>query len=242
MTSDFLGPVTEIFVFAVILVSWTPRIISMSFPFPWSQLKLGSSHLWLRLCSRSFPIIVHLPDSNRDTHLFHHHYEWNLLFFNENRVCSPPNTVHQHPGRECPKCEWVFAQSSLTDFWATLTIYTACARPILSFPWSWTEKYCLRKTSPRIQVSVDILTVSSFKVVEQWPLESWGIRNTHQSPWALTCNSRQYSDPAQFLVLFPSFGNYQGVLWAAGDVRVHPKPKRDKTRGCHEERCQVGED
>ena len=34
MTSDFLGPVTEIFVFALILLSWIPRIISMSRPFP----------------------------------------------------------------------------------------------------------------------------------------------------------------------------------------------------------------
>ena len=30
MTSDFLGPITEIFVFALILVSWIPRIISMN--------------------------------------------------------------------------------------------------------------------------------------------------------------------------------------------------------------------
>ena len=34
MTSDFLGPVTEIFVFALSLVSWIPRIISMSLLFP----------------------------------------------------------------------------------------------------------------------------------------------------------------------------------------------------------------
>ena len=34
MTSDFLGPVTVIFVFALSLVSWIPRIISMSLPFP----------------------------------------------------------------------------------------------------------------------------------------------------------------------------------------------------------------
>ena len=34
MTSDFLGPVTEIFVFALSLVSWIPRIISVSLPFP----------------------------------------------------------------------------------------------------------------------------------------------------------------------------------------------------------------
>ena len=30
MTSDFLGAVTEVFVFALILVSWFPRIISMN--------------------------------------------------------------------------------------------------------------------------------------------------------------------------------------------------------------------
>ena len=145
MTSDFLGPVTEIFVFALILLSWIPRIISMSLPFPWSQLGDDSSQLWFRLCSRSFPIIVHLPDSIRDTCLFQHHYEWNPLFFffflnplffTGNRVCSPPNIVHHHPGHECPKWEWVFAQSGLTDSWATPSIYTACARPILSFPWS----------------------------------------------------------------------------------------------------------
>ena len=34
MTSDFSGPITEILVFALILVSWIPRIISMSLPFP----------------------------------------------------------------------------------------------------------------------------------------------------------------------------------------------------------------
>ena len=36
MTSDFLGAVTEIFVFPLILVSWIPRIISVSLPFSWS--------------------------------------------------------------------------------------------------------------------------------------------------------------------------------------------------------------
>ena len=44
MTSDFLGQVTEIFVFALILVSWIPRIISMNFPFleaSWSMATLN---------------------------------------------------------------------------------------------------------------------------------------------------------------------------------------------------------
>ena len=136
---DFLGPVTEIFVFALSLVSWIPRIISMNLPFPWSHLDVGSSQLWFRLCSRSFSIIVHLPDRNRGTRFFHPHYEWNPLFFIENRVCRPPNTVHQHIGQEYPKCDLVFAWSGLTDSSITPSIYTAYARPILSFPGSKTE-------------------------------------------------------------------------------------------------------
>ena len=88
-----------------------------------------------------------------------------LYFFNENRVCRPPNTVHQHPGQENPKCDLVFAWSGLTDSWTTPSIYTACARPILSFPRSKTKKYTLRKMSPSIQVFLDILTMLTSKVV-----------------------------------------------------------------------------
>ena len=54
MSSDFLCPVTEIFVFALILESWIPIIISMSLSFPWSQLELGFSEYWFRLDCRSF--------------------------------------------------------------------------------------------------------------------------------------------------------------------------------------------
>ena len=166
MTSDFLGPVTEIFVFALSLVSWIPRIISVILPFLWSQLKVGSSQLWFRLGSRSFPITVHLPNTQKKgTYLFHHPYKWNPLLFNEHRVCRPRNTVHQHPGQEHPKCEWLFARNGLNDSWTTPSIYTAGARPILSFPLSKTEKYSLKKTLPRIQVSLDALTVFSLKVI-----------------------------------------------------------------------------
>ena len=165
MTSDFLGPVTEIFVFALSLVSWIPKIVSESLPFPGSQLEVGSSQLWFRFCSRSFPIIVPFPDTNGGTSLFQHHYEWNRLFFAENRVCRPTNTVHQHPGQEYPKWDLMFARSTLSYTWATPRIYTACARPILSVPPSKTEKYSLRKMSPRIQVSLDVLIVFSLKVV-----------------------------------------------------------------------------
>ena len=78
----------------------------------WISPFLEASWRWAPLncdsdCSRSFPIIVHLPDWNRETDLFQHIYEWNSFFFNENRVCSLPNTVHHHPGQECPKCEWL---------------------------------------------------------------------------------------------------------------------------------------
>ena len=165
MTSNFLGPVTEIFVFALSLVSWIPKIVSESLPFPGSQLEVGSSQLWFRFCSRSFPIIVPLPDTNGGTSLFQPHYEWNPLFFTENKVCRPTNTVHQHPGQEYPKCDLMFAQSTLTDSWTTPSIYTAHARPILSFPQSKTEKYSLRNTSHRIQFSVDVLTVFSLKEI-----------------------------------------------------------------------------
>ena len=44
MTSGFLGPITEIFVFALILASWIHRIISMSCPFleaSWSKAPLN---------------------------------------------------------------------------------------------------------------------------------------------------------------------------------------------------------
>ena len=35
----------------------------------------------------------------------------------------------------------------------------------------------------------------------------------------------QYPDLAYFLVLFPSFGKYQVIFSAAGDMRVHPNQK-----------------
>ena len=69
MTSNLLGPVTEIFVFALILVSWIPRIISMiSILFleaSWSRASLNfDSDLVLDLS---------LSDTNRGNHLFQHH-------------------------------------------------------------------------------------------------------------------------------------------------------------------------
>ena len=120
-------------------------------------------------------------------------------------MCRPPNTVHQHPGQECPKCEWVFAQSSLTDTWTTPSIYTACARPILSFPRSYTEKYSLRKTAPRIQFSVDVLTVFSLKVVKQWPLESWG--SQRHTPFSMSPYRRvpPISKPSTILCFISHF-------------------------------------
>ena len=191
MTSDFLGPITEI------LCICSDSCVLDSFPesFQWVSLFLEAS--WSRVSlnfDSDFVLDPSLPDTNRGNHFLQHHYEWNALFFTENRVCRPPNTVYQHPGQQYPKCEWVCVRSGLTDNWTTSSIYNARARPILSFPRSKTEKYSLWKTSPRIQFSVDELTLFSSKVVQQWPLESWGHRDTHQvsmSPyWWLSPISR----------------------------------------------------
>lgn len=138
--------------------------------FQWVSPFLEARWRWAPLnCDSDFVLdpsqSLHLPDSNRGTRLFQHHYEWNLLFFIENRVSRPPNTVHRHPGQEYPKCDLVFAQSGLTDSWTIPSIYTTYARTILSFPLSKTEKNSLKKTSPRIQVSLDVLTLLSWKLV-----------------------------------------------------------------------------
>ena len=161
MTSEFLLPVTEIFVFPLILVSWIPRFISMSLPFPWSQLEKGSSQFWFRLGSRHK---LHSLTQTESPICFSTIKSETLYFFTENRVYRTPNTLHHHPGQECPKCEWVYVRSGLTDSWSTSSIYTDSARPILSFLRSKTKKYSLRKTSPRNQVSVDLLTIFSLKM------------------------------------------------------------------------------
>ena len=116
-------------------VSWIPRIISMSLPFPWSQLDVGSSQLWFRICSKSFPIIIHLPDSNRDTNLFQQHYEWNPLFFNENRVCNLPNTVHQHRGKSALSVS-DFLEEPYWFLSHTKDLHCLCQANLLSFPHS----------------------------------------------------------------------------------------------------------
>ena len=168
-----------------LLISWvqSPKSLYLlwflypGFPqsFQWVSLFLEARWSWAPLNFDSDLVLdPSLPDTNRGTHLFQHHYEWNPLFLTENRVCRPPNTVHQHPGQECPKCEWVCVGSSLTDFWITPWVYTACARPTLSFPRSKTEKYTLRKTSPRAQVSVDVFTRLPWKPIKQSLLDSWG--------------------------------------------------------------------
>ena len=120
-------------------------------------------------------------------------------------------------------------RNSLTDSWTTPSIYTASARPILSFPRSKTEKYTLWKTSPRIQVSVDELTLFSRKAVKQWPLKSWG----SQRHTPVSMGPYQWLPPISRpskIILFPIFSKYQGVFSAAWDVRVHPKPEGQDMR------------
>ena len=97
-------------------------VLCPGFPesFQWVSPFLEASWRWAPLnCDSDFVLdpsqLLHLPDSNRGTRLFQHHYEWNFLFFIENRVCRPPNTVHRHPGQEYPKCDLVFDWTGLTD-------------------------------------------------------------------------------------------------------------------------------
>ena len=75
--------------------------------FQWVPLFLQANWSWASLNFVSDLVLdPSLPDTNRGIHLFQHHYKWNPLFFTENRVWRLPNKVHQHPGQECPKCEW----------------------------------------------------------------------------------------------------------------------------------------
>ena len=140
----------------------------------------------------------------------------------------PPNTVHQHPGQEYPKCDLVFAWSGLTDSSITPSIYTAYARPILSFPRSKTEIQPQEDVTqdPGLSRCPHCVLFKGGKAVASRML---GEADIHQKALTLTCNSHKYPDPAQFLILFPSFGKYQGVFSAAGDMRVYPKPDRSKT-------------
>ena len=116
-----------------LLISWVQSLKSLyllwflypGFPqsFQWVSLFLEASWSWAPLNFYSDLILdTSLPNTNRGTHLFQHHYEQNPLFFTENRVCRPPNTVHQHPGQECPKCEWGCVRSGLTHSWITPSI------------------------------------------------------------------------------------------------------------------------
>ena len=66
-------------------------------------------------------------------------------------------------------------------------------------------------------------------------------RHTSQ-PVCLLQLPPQYPDLAYFLVLFPSFGKYQVIFSEAGDMRVHPKPKRIKACGCNMAGVWGGED
>ena len=68
MTSDFLDLVTEIFVFALILVSWIPRSfqrVSVFLEASWSRASLNfDSDLVLDIA---------LADTNSGNHLFQHY-------------------------------------------------------------------------------------------------------------------------------------------------------------------------
>ena len=159
MTSGFLGPITEIFVFALILASWIHRIISMSCPFleaSWSKAPLNFDS--------DLVLDPSLLDTNRGNICFST-IKSETLYSLLRIGCTDHQIQFTSILGRSAQCVQVCVRSSLTDSWKTPSIYTACARPILSFPRSKTEKYSLRKASPRTQVSVDLLTIFSLKVV-----------------------------------------------------------------------------
>ena len=109
----FLGPSHgDLYIFSQSFVLDSQKNFNES-PHSSKPVAVASPLLWFRLCSRSFQIIVYLQGTNIGTHLFQHHCEWNPLFFLENRVCRPPNTVHQHLGQKCPKSECLLGAAVL---------------------------------------------------------------------------------------------------------------------------------
>ena len=71
------------------------------------------------------------------------------------------------PGCVCLEWAWVIP--------VAVPIYTAGARPILILLQLKTEKYALRKMSPRIQVSKgNMFSVPPWKLLKQRLLEIWG--------------------------------------------------------------------
>ena len=166
MTSDFLGPVTEIFAFALILVSWIPRIISMNFPFleaSWSMATLNfDSDLVLEP-----PWSFYTSQTQTDAPICFSTITSEILYSLLRIGCAEHQiqftSILGSSAQSVSEC--VLEVSLLITEPLQAFIYTACARPILSFPRSKTEKYSLRKTSPSIQFSLDVLTVSSLKVL-----------------------------------------------------------------------------
>ena len=136
-------------------MSQIPRVLPISLLFPWSQLKLGSFHLWLRLDSRLFLVMMHLLDPKERYPFVSAPLRWNPLLFTENRILqsNKHSFITYSLGPECPRCEWVCVWSGPDWLLKQPSIYTAGARPTLLFFRLKIEKYNLRKTSPRTQVS-----------------------------------------------------------------------------------------
>ena len=132
----------------------SPSVLPISLPFPWNQLKLGFSECgsyWLILDPSQFCCI---SQTQREKLICASTFESEIVYsLSRIGFCREPNSSPVSLG-ECSLgiSECVFGVG-LIDSWGRPSIYTAEARPIQSFSWSKPEKYSLRKTSPRTQVS-----------------------------------------------------------------------------------------
>ena len=160
MTSDFLGAVTEIFVFPLILVSWIPRIISVSLPFSWSPWSWAPFNFYSDL----------VLDPSRSLYTSQTQTEAPICF-----STIKSETLYSLLRIRCADHQTQFTSilgsSALSVSECVLLIPESLQAFTLPVPsqschfLDQRQKYSLRKTSPRTQVSVDGLTLFSSKVV-----------------------------------------------------------------------------
>ena len=130
------------------------------------------------------------------------------------------------PGCACLEWAWVIP--------VAVQIYAAGVRPILFLLWSKTEKYALRKTSPRIQVSKGTMfSVPPWKLLKQRLLEIWGRQKyipVSLSPYLPSPLISRADSFSIFSLLWEESSGSQNSCRSRGTGT-----RRAKTCGCHDE-------
>ena len=150
---------------------------------------------------------MHLPDPKERHPFVSAPLRWNALFkLLRIGLCRAANTVllalFGRSALGVSECVW----SGPDWFLKQPSIYTAGARPILLFFQSKTEKYNLRKISPRTQVS-DPLMPSGFPRmwVKQTCSEAWGRQKYTPVSLRPYLSLPSTFRAGSFFLLFPSF-------------------------------------